>query len=281
MNDPENDGPQSAEDVDAIPQQMLADDFHQQYLVVCECDLQALSLERRRTTEYFELGRCAARLQDQLGYGNWGNFLQEHGYVERTISRALRIFRNLKDHPEFANGLTLAEAEEYGAKLAKAADDEAKHLAESVERSTNAARNRVSKKANAERAELRKNALEALASGNDLEQELRSILPKRHAEELDGAAPADEQLLLESDAASAKTLKGIYEELHPEGLPQHGEDPCENCNYLWDVLAETVAGEGIDITDDERTAFDGFVALVGDDDRALRVFLALAHDLLC
>jgi len=292
MYDTEEDGQQAAETVEATPQQALADDFRQQYLIVCECDLQALSLERRRATEYLALGRLAHALQDQLGYGNWGEYLQTHGYVERTISRALRIYRNLKDHPEFAAGLTLAEAERYGEDLAKAADEEAKQIAESVERSKQAATTRIGKKAQSAKAELRKKVIEALASTDGLEKELKSILepkPASQAEEPVGTVSADgQQLLLEGDATSTQTLKGIYDDMQAEGSLQdqeakawqHGEDPCENCNYLWAVLAEVVTDD-IAITDEERVAFDGFVALIGDEDRALRVFLALAHDLLC
>jgi hypothetical protein len=292
MYDKETDGQRAAETVEATPQQALADDFRQQYLVVCECDLQALSLDRRRATEYLALGRLAHALQAQLGYGNWGQYLQTNGYVERTISRALRIFRNLKDHPDFAVGLTLAEAERYGEDLARAADDEAKQIAESVERSKRAAATRIGKKAQSARAELRKKVIQALASTDGLEKELKSILepePASQAEKPVGAVSADgQQLLVESDATSTLTLKGIYDDMQAEGPSldqeakgwQHGEDPCQSCDYIWNVLSEVMT-DNIAVTDDERVAFDGFVAIIGDEDRALRVMLALAHDLLC
>lgn len=132
----------AAEPIEAVaaqaevqPQQTLADQFGQQYRVVCQSDLDSIRIERRRTSAYFELGRLAAALQTAVGYGNWGTYLKEHDYVERTISRALRIYNNLKDHADLCIGLTLREAEKFGEELTKVAEDEALRIEESVARS--------------------------------------------------------------------------------------------------------------------------------------------------
>ena len=257
-------------------------------------DLDSIRIERRKTSEYFELGRLATALQDEIGYGNWGAYLENHHYVERTVSRALRIYDNLKDHKELCIGLTLSEAEKFGDRLAAVAKDEEAKIAESVARSRKSASTRVGAKANAARAELRKKVIEALASTDGLETELRSILeptPIRHVGEPVSAVPAaDQQLLLESDGARSTTLKQLYHGTHPEGFPlagqdvedwQHGDDPCVNCEWIGHVLAEVVNDEDIGITDEEHAAFSEFVAKFPDEARALRVMLALAHDTLC
>lgn len=127
-----------------------------------------------------------------------------------------------------------------------------------------------------------------------MEEELRGLLepkPVGHAEDSAESAtkvPADEQLLLESDAGSGSpTLKEVFAAMHPdEGLQEvkewtHGDGPCESCTYMWDVLSEVVGGGDIGVTDDERAAFDEFVAKFSDEERALKVLLALAHDTLC
>ena len=63
----------AVEDVGTKPEQTLDDQISQQYRTVCDVDLQSIRIERRKTTEYFELGRLATSRQEQLGYGSWGD----------------------------------------------------------------------------------------------------------------------------------------------------------------------------------------------------------------
>ena len=48
--------------------------FARQYQAVCKIDeaVAHLEIKKRRTPEYWELGRIAAQLKEKLGHGKWG-----------------------------------------------------------------------------------------------------------------------------------------------------------------------------------------------------------------
>ncbi len=103
----------------------LVVNFAHQYQAVSRIDQEVARYEikRRRTAEYWELGRLAAQLKEEIGHGKWLPYLGEHGYVERTVQRATYIYLLFKDRQEECTGLTLEQAEQFGKEAKKPKSD--------------------------------------------------------------------------------------------------------------------------------------------------------------
>ena len=118
-------GPKAAEE-GAIPSVAKAGEdlvvsFAHQYQAVSRIDDEVASyqIRRRRAAEYWELGRLADQLKEEVRHGKWLPFLAKHGYVARTVQRAIHIYLLFQDRQEECAGLTLEQAEQFGKEAKK------------------------------------------------------------------------------------------------------------------------------------------------------------------
>jgi hypothetical protein len=99
----------------------LADQFDERYQAVAKIDeaISRFEIKRRRTAEYWTLGQIAVAVKKSLPHGKWLLFLKEHGYVERTVQRAIRVYTLFADHEKECAELTLEQVERVGQKAKK------------------------------------------------------------------------------------------------------------------------------------------------------------------
>ena len=81
------------------------------YKEVEKTDYRLYRLNRKQVGDYWELGKIAHQKKRSMKHGEWLPFLEEKGYVERTVQRAIAIYLNFPDDKKLTEGLTLAEAE--------------------------------------------------------------------------------------------------------------------------------------------------------------------------
>jgi hypothetical protein len=216
----------------------LATSFAQQYKRVCRIDdaVARFEIKRRRTPEYWELGRIAEQLKKEVGHGKWLPLLREHGYVERTIQRALRVHALFRDCMEDCLELTLEQAEQFGKKP------------ETEPKGQDGGTDQV-------------DAEEAPEVNGD-NQEAPEVGPPL-------APPPIEQ----PDADHTAETADDKAEANGEEEDHDKDDANEvKSELLWGILAEAI-DPGFTITDIERETFATFMAGIGDDDRAVRVLL--------
>ena len=222
--------------------------FGQHYYVAISDDVELLSLNKRRTGDYWELGKDGTELKAQLPHGDWLRFLESHGYVERTVQRAMRIYKLFKNKEECIS-LTVEEAENFGKAAEKAEEDVAKKAGVAGKQALDKSRK-----------DILAEAAKKIKARQDAEKEL---LDKRGGSgsevgEEDGPAAGDE-----SNAES-----GGEEDAEDED--QDVDDEMKS-DILWNLVGE-VSTEGFSITDAEREAFALFAATVGEE-RAVLVAL--------
>lgn len=83
-----------------------------------------------------------------------------------------------------------------------------------------------------------------------------------------------------------QTEESMASGVAPQPLTEKDEgerdiDSYENVLYITEAFRDVLHADDFTETDDERHAFDNLVAECGNEDRALRVLLLLAHQLLC
>jgi hypothetical protein len=217
----------------------LAASFDRQYQTVCKIDeaVSRFEIKKRRTPEYWELGRIAAQLKQGMGHGKWLPFLAEHGYAERTIQRATHIYVLFVDRQEECAALTLEQAEQVG-KKAKKPDAEPKDQDGGTGQ-----------------------------QGTETAPEVTSGSQEAPETEPPLAPPATQQREAET---AAEVAGGGGEAQDEEGDEDEAREV--KSELLWGILSEA-SDPGFSISDAEREAFATFMATVGDEDRAVRVML--------
>ncbi len=235
--------------------------FSTRYKQVAATDLELLRTQRKQVDDYWELGKVAAKLKAALkevvGHGNWLEWLDEHGYVERTVQRAMKVYANFKENKDGCLGLTIAQAESTSVDAAEAAN--------SVERAKKNAALRVARKAEKfvadERAKLD-------AEENELAEAAAA-----------GETQAAEMLLTESVAGGPKLkdLAANIHEGHVEGEPEDAEpDWNDLCEYACWMADTQVAA----ISEEESQAIENAIIAIGNPERALQVMLVKCLKLL-
>jgi hypothetical protein len=228
--------------------------FEERYSAVLSSDRELFAVQKRRTGDYWEFGKIATELKEAMNHGQWGPFLSDHKYVERTVQRAMRIYKLFMDNKEGCIALTVEEADSFG-KANEKAEENAKQTATS-----------------------------AAKKGHDKSRE--ALLAE--AEERSKARQAEEKELLATGDAKTGGKENAGDE--DQGQDEnHGQDEELDADEeqdadqdqdadeemkeetLWSLINEVVQ-EGFEITDVEHEAFANFMAALGED-RAVRVAL--------
>jgi hypothetical protein len=163
--------PQKARVADAGSRDKLIDRLDQHYRAVVTNDLELFALHKRRTQANWELGEVAIALKALVPHGEWLSILKARGYVERTIQRAMRIYKLFKNKKEECIALTVEEAER-----GESAEEASESVAVQRPRSQQALRRGASPRKPARRPEpddqLEDNTDEVPDSGEDSEADV-------------------------------------------------------------------------------------------------------------
>ena len=219
----------------------LAASFARQYKIVCKIDdaVARVEIKRRRTPEYWELGRIAGQLKKEIGHGKWLPFLREHGYAERTIQRAMHIYSLFEDRKEECEGLTVEQAEQFGKKAGQPGM-ESKDQDDGTEQ---------------------------------LDAETTPEVSGDNQEAPDAEPPLAPPPIEQPDVDHTADVTDNGAGTNGEGEDHDKDDANEvKSELLWGILSEAIDPD-FAVTDSEREAFAVFVAGIGDDDRAVRVLL--------
>jgi hypothetical protein len=224
----------------------LTAQFAQQYKSVCKIDdaVAQFEVKKRRTPEYWALGKIAVQLKDKLGHGKWLPFLAEHGYVERTIQRAMNIYTLFRDRKDDCAGLTLEQAEQTG----------------------------KVKKPEAETPRKRGGVPVAPATKQPEAATPPEVTDGTGEAEGEDEAPATEHPLAATATKQGETASTAEVNGGEDGDQDEDEAREEKTELLYGVLSEAI-DPSFAVTDAEREAFASFMAAVGDEDRAMRVLL--------